>query len=178
MCGRFTLTWDELRWVAERLASMMRVTLPPAIGRGFNLAPTDHTSSSLRSSNAGRRSPLAGAWSTAEQETTAARVSASTPKRRPSTSGPRSGKPSGSGRGVVPGDGFYEWPGPKTKRQPLWIHPQAGGLILFARLYETWYPKRDMPEVTFTVVTCEANALIAEVHDRMPVILDERAAED
>jgi putative SOS response-associated peptidase YedK len=50
--------------------------------------------------------------------------------------------------------------------------------MLFAGLYETWYPKRDLPEVTFTIVTCEANALIGEVHDRMPVILDERAAED
>jgi len=27
-------------------------------------------------------------------------------------------------------------------------------------------------------VTCAANAVIAEIHDRMPVVLDERAAED
>jgi putative SOS response-associated peptidase YedK len=32
--------------------------------------------------------------------------------------------------------------------------------------------------VTFTIVTCAPNAAIAEIHDRMPVILDERAAED
>ena len=50
--------------------------------------------------------------------------------------------------------------------------------MVFAGLYETWFPKRDQPEVTFTIVTCEANTLIHEVHDRMPAILDERAAED
>jgi putative SOS response-associated peptidase YedK len=32
--------------------------------------------------------------------------------------------------------------------------------------------------VTFTIVTCAANAAIAEIHDRMPIVLDERAAED
>ena len=68
--------------------------------------------------------------------------------------------------------------GPKGKRQPLWIHPRAGGLMLFAGLYESWYPEKDQPEVTFTIVTCAANAAIAEIHDRMPVVLDERAAED
>jgi putative SOS response-associated peptidase YedK len=49
---------------------------------------------------------------------------------------------------------------------------------LFAGLYEPWYPQKDRPELTFTIVTCAANTLIAAIHDRMPVVLDERAAED
>jgi putative SOS response-associated peptidase YedK len=49
---------------------------------------------------------------------------------------------------------------------------------LFAGLYESWYPQKDRPELTFTIVTCAANTLIAAIHDRMPVVLDERAAED
>ena len=50
--------------------------------------------------------------------------------------------------------------------------------MLFAGLYESWYPEKKRPEVTFTIVTCAANAAIAEIHDRMPVGLDERAADD
>ena len=50
--------------------------------------------------------------------------------------------------------------------------------MLFAGLYESWYPERNKPEVTFTIVTFGANAVIGEIHDRMPVILHERAAED
>ena len=50
--------------------------------------------------------------------------------------------------------------------------------MLFAGLYESWYPEKARSEVTFTIVTCAANATIAEIHDRMPVVLDERAAED
>jgi putative SOS response-associated peptidase YedK len=72
----------------------------------------------------------------------------------------------------------HEWTGPKGKRQPLWIRPRAGGVILFAGLYKSRYPERNHPEVTFTIVTCTASATIAEIHDRMPVVLDERAAED
>jgi putative SOS response-associated peptidase YedK len=49
---------------------------------------------------------------------------------------------------------------------------------LFASLYESWYPERDRPELTFIIVTRTANALTAAIHDRMPVVLDERAAED
>ena len=50
--------------------------------------------------------------------------------------------------------------------------------MLFAGLYESWYPERNQPEVTFTIVTCAANAVIAKIHDHLPVVLDERVAED
>jgi len=31
---------------------------------------------------------------------------------------------------------------------------------------------------TFTIITCQANALIFTIHDRMPLVLDDGAAED
>jgi putative SOS response-associated peptidase YedK len=66
----------------------------------------------------------------------------------------------------------------KSNRRPLWIHPRNGGLVLFAGLYGSWHPEPNLSELTFTIVTCAADDLIREIHDRMPVILDERAAED
>ena len=81
-------------------------------------------------------------------------------------------------RCVVPADGFYEWRGPKTQREPVWLHPAAGGLLLFAGLYESWQPKPGEWQRTFTIITTIANAVLQPIHDRMPVILDERAAED
>src|SRR5713101_7990177 len=68
-------------------------------------------------------------------------------------------------RCVVPADGLYQWTGPKGQRPPLWIHPRDRGLMLFAGLYESWYPERNQPEVTFTIVTCAANGVIGEIHD-------------
>ena len=51
-------------------------------------------------------------------------------------------------------------------------------MILFAGLFETWHPEPDADEITFTIITTDANALIAPVHDRMPVILPEEAVDD
>ena len=81
-------------------------------------------------------------------------------------------------RCVIPADGFYEWTGPKGRRTPWWIHPRDGGLILFAGLYEAWFPAPGKPETTFTIITCPPNDTIARIHNRMPVILDDRAADD
>lgn len=74
-------------------------------------------------------------------------------------------------RCIVPADGFFEWTGPKTARLPLWFHRPDGGLLYFAGLYESWRPKPGEWQRTFTIVTTGANALLAPVHDRMPVIL-------
>jgi len=81
-------------------------------------------------------------------------------------------------RCVIPAGGFYEWRGPKTQREPVWIHPADGALLLFAGLYDSWQAKPSEWQRTFTIITTSANGLIRPIHDRMPVILDERAAED
>jgi putative SOS response-associated peptidase YedK len=81
-------------------------------------------------------------------------------------------------RCVVPADGFYEWTGPKSARRPMWIHRADGKLMLFAGLYEDWFPEKARLETTFTIITCEPNAVIQPIHNRMPVILDNRAADD
>ncbi len=80
-------------------------------------------------------------------------------------------------RCLVPADGFYEWTGPKDKRRPLWFHRSDGELLLFAGLYEAWFPEPDQPELTFTIITTDANPFMAPVHKRMPVIVPDEAAD-
>jgi putative SOS response-associated peptidase YedK len=81
-------------------------------------------------------------------------------------------------RCVVPADGFYEWRGPKARREPLWIHRADGGLLLFAGLYEAWQHAPGEWQTTFTIITTSANRRLEPIHNRMPVILDEAAADD
>lgn len=71
-------------------------------------------------------------------------------------------------RCIVPGDGFFEWTGPAERRQPIWFHSPSGGLLLMAGLCA---PGRD-GQPAFVVLTTDANALVRQAHDRMPVILD------
>lgn len=78
-------------------------------------------------------------------------------------------------RCIVPADGFYEWkkvPGQKHK-QPFFIHRADGEPMAFAGLWEVWRPK-DRPDEELrscTIITGPANEAVAEVHDRMPVVL-------
>ena len=81
-------------------------------------------------------------------------------------------------RCVVPADGFFEWTGPKTARQPTWFHREDSALILFAGLYEAWQKEHGVWQTTFTILTTSANALLESYHDRMPVILADRDADD
>ena len=76
-------------------------------------------------------------------------------------------------RCVAPVDGFYEWRGPRGKRQPLWFHRPDEGLLLLAGLWEVWHLTPDHEETTFTILTTAANALVAPIHDRMPVVLSD-----
>ena len=78
----------------------------------------------------------------------------------------------------MPADGFFEWTGPKKARRPIWFHNPDGRLLYFAGLYASWQPEPDVWERTFTIITTNANAVVADVHDRMPVILAPEQAEE
>jgi putative SOS response-associated peptidase YedK len=178
MCGRFTLTWDPWRRVADRLGLVADAELAGGYRPRWNIAPTDEhlivTSRFERRIAQRARWGLVNRWARdAKRAAQAINAKAETLDKLPSFREAFLQR-----RCVIPADGFYEWTGPKERRQPFWIHPPSGGLILFAGLYESWYPEPKRGALTFTIVTCAANALIGTIHDRMPVILDERGAED
>jgi putative SOS response-associated peptidase YedK len=82
-------------------------------------------------------------------------------------------------RCIIPATGFYEWrkvPGAKTK-QPFFIHDPDGVPYAFAGLWEVWRgPERDQePLRSCTIITTDANEPMAQIHDRMPVILPKEA---
>ena len=83
-------------------------------------------------------------------------------------------------RCLVPADGFYEWTGPRGKRQPRSVNRAYGHPLALAGLWESHAEYGP----TFTIITTAANAYMATFHHRMPAILDPRdwdaclAAED
>lgn len=75
-------------------------------------------------------------------------------------------------RCLVPADGFYEWMAlDRGGKQPMRIAMKNGQPFAFAGLTERWLAPDGEPLDTCTIVTTGANALLAPVHDRMPVIL-------
>jgi putative SOS response-associated peptidase YedK len=74
-------------------------------------------------------------------------------------------------RCLIPADGFYEWTGPKGQRRPYYLRPEPPHLFAFAGLYESWSEPEGGVIDTATILTCEPNATVAPLHNRMPVIL-------
>jgi len=79
-------------------------------------------------------------------------------------------------RCLVPLNAFFEWSGEKGHRIKWRIRLKDKPLFALAGLWEWWRdPATQQGLETYTIVTTEANAAIATLHDRMPVIVEESA---
>jgi len=75
-------------------------------------------------------------------------------------------------RCLIPADGFYEWQQEGGRKQPVYIHMKDGEPFAFAGLWEHWEKPGQEPIDSCVILTTEPNELLAQVHNRMPVILD------
>ncbi|HEY0835337.1 MAG TPA: SOS response-associated peptidase [Azospirillum sp.] len=79
-------------------------------------------------------------------------------------------------RCLVPADGFYEWKTAGKRKQPYLIRRADGRPLAFAGLWERWPGPKGaplpQPLETVTIVTTAAGGVVADLHERMPVMLD------
>jgi len=78
-------------------------------------------------------------------------------------------------RCLVLADGFYEWKKDGTSKTPMYIQLQDGRPFAFAGLWEEWHAPDGGLIKSCTIITTEPNALLATIHNRMPVILPPEA---
>ncbi len=78
-------------------------------------------------------------------------------------------------RCAVAADGFYEWKKLARGKQPYLVRLAGDRPFAFAGLWEAWRGPDGVSIETCAIVTTTANALVARVHDRMPVILTDAA---
>ncbi|WP_339243261.1 SOS response-associated peptidase [Paenibacillus sp. FSL F4-0243] len=76
-----------------------------------------------------------------------------------------------SRRCIIPSDGFYEWKVQGSSKQPMRIMMRDGGIFSMAGLYDIWMDPEGNKLSTCTIITTTPNELMAEIHNRMPVIL-------
>ena len=84
-------------------------------------------------------------------------------------------KPLRERRCLILADGFYEWKREGTRKQPYYIKLQNGDPFAFAGLWDRWQSANGQFLETCTILTTPPNALVAPIHDRMPVILPSSA---
>jgi putative SOS response-associated peptidase YedK len=77
-------------------------------------------------------------------------------------------------RCLLPVDNFFEWKASKGQKakQPFAIALKSGEPFALAGIWENWQkPGSEEWVRTFAVITTTANELVADIHDRMPVII-------
>ena len=76
-------------------------------------------------------------------------------------------------RCLIPADAFYEWQSTPNGKQPFAFRRRDGQPMTLAGLWEQWTDPSSGERVeSATIIVTQANATIAAVHDRMPVLLE------
>jgi putative SOS response-associated peptidase YedK len=89
------------------------------------------------------------------------------------TSKPSFREPLKKRRCIILADGFFEWKSVERSKTPYFIHMKSGEPFAVACLWDYWTDKEAGESITSsTIITTDANPLVAEFHDRMPVILE------
>jgi len=172
MCGRFTQERPASE-LAEIFGAEPLVVDP---GGHYNVAPTDEAMVVVQREE--RRAVTAYHWGLIPHWATEAKVGSRMINARAETitASPAFRDAFARKRCLVPVDSFYEWKREGTVRQPYRIVRRDGGPLALAGLWAGWKdPATGAVRRTFTIVTTTPNEAIADLHDRMPVIVTEDA---
>ena len=166
MCGRFIQCTS-----GEALAERFHLPIIPDLTPRYNVAPSQSVGV-IRVTHAGHREFVALRWGLVPAWSPEPRTAYSTFNARAETV---ADKPTyrhafRRRRCLIPADGFYEWRTVGKRKQPYCIAPTDGQPFAFAGLWERWERDETVVE-SCTIVVTTANATIAPLHDRMPVIL-------
>ena len=175
MCGRFTSSQRR-----ETIAERFQVGVPEGYRERYNLAPAQPAL--IVREREGEREALMARWGLLPHWAKDDRIAYKLINARGET---LAAKPAfrsllGRHRCLVVADGFYEWRvGPDGKKEPIHFRLEGGAPFAFAGL---WTSRTDPTSgelvESCTIVTTRPNALVAPVHDRMPVILTGELEQD
>jgi putative SOS response-associated peptidase YedK len=167
MCGRYTLVTPAKKLAEEFSLDASSVDLPP----NYNVAPTQGVAAVLSEGGERRleilRWGLIPPWADDPQiGSRMVNARAETAPEKPSFR-----RAFRERRCLIPSDGFYEWKRTNGSKQPYYIHMKDERPFAFAGLWESWNDNGGPAIRSCTILTTGPNALVAGVHDRMPVIL-------
>jgi putative SOS response-associated peptidase YedK len=174
MCGRFTvkMTWAEI--VALYLLTLDRPphNLPPR----YNVCPTDPID--VVTEQDGKRDFTRMRWGLVPRwwSKTIKDVKMATFNARVETveTKPFFREAFKRTRCLIPASGYYEWRNAPGGKQPYYFTRADGKPITFAGLWDEWKERATGETLkSCTMIITAPNDFVAEVHDRMPVILDQ-----
>src|SRR3984893_17030909 len=177
MCGRATykLTWEEI-------VALYQLTLdfpaPHNFRPRFNVCPTTTIDAIVaedgeRELIRARWGLIPGWWSKPLKELKLATFNAraETVAEKPMFRSAFKRK-----RCLIPVSGYYEWQDTPGGKQPWYFTAREGAPALtIAGLWDEWTDKETLKRLkSCTMIITQPNKFVAEVHDRMPVLLTEK----
>ncbi len=169
MCGRFAFFSPH-----EAIAQLFGLDDAPAVEPRYNIAPTQFIATVRHDEAATRRLAmlywgLVPSW--AKERSIGVRMinaRAETVSEKPSFRSAFKRR-----RCLVLADGYYEWQAKPAGKQPYFIRMRSGRPFAMAGLWEAWHEgEGNEPLESSAIITTDANASLAPVHNRMPVILE------
>lgn len=173
MCGRFVqaIKHDQL----QKLAQELRVQITQdQLELSYNVAPT-HTVMAIVPKAQIRytgffRWGLVPSWMQELPKTALINVRAETISVKASFKASFIRR-----RAIVPVNGFYEWR--YTDKTPHYIHSAEDELLYLGAIYDVWESADGSYLPSLGIITTEANAFMAKLHQRMPLILEGAAVQ-
>lgn len=178
MCGRVRLASD---WSEIKIRLKFDAAAPaPNYERNYNLPPTGRMLTAVRD-DAGRRMPRMMRWGLVPHWAKDEKIAYSTFNARAEEFTTKPAFRDAWKRGqrcLIVTDGFYEWKkldATGKLKQAYAIGPAAADAsMIMAGLWATWRNPANGEEVpSCTILTCAPNPTMAELHNRMPVVLGE-----
>ncbi|HZD52122.1 MAG TPA: SOS response-associated peptidase [Woeseiaceae bacterium] len=168
MCGRFAFYSSS-----EAAAALFRAQVVATVDPRYNIAPSENVAA-IREPSSGRRELVTLRWGLVPYWAKDPSIGHRLINARAESAAekPAYREAFRKRRCLVLADGFYEWrPGPGGKI-PWFVSLANGEPFAFAGLWERWRDRGTGEALeTATIVTTAAQGFIAELHDRMPVVL-------
>lgn len=176
MCGRFTLHLPP-----PILASSFRLDEVPDVSPSYNIAPAEESLVVGENPKTDRRTGVSMTWGLVPhwaenpEDFTANLINAraETVDEKPAFRDSFRNR-----RCVVPASGFYEWKSTDSGKTPYYVYPENEDCFGFAGVWDRWTDESgERSLTTFSILTTSPNRTMSDVHDRMPLILDEENRE-
>lgn len=167
MCGRFSLT-TELDALLERF--QIEQTTIEGYEPRFNIAPSQQIPAVIRAGHKNRIGTLR--WGLVPFWAKNVSIASKLINARSETADKKASFKHAlkKRRCLILSDGFYEWKQTENRKVPMRIQVRKGEPFAMAGLWEKWDDGQRI-HYTCTILTTEANELMEEIHNRMPVIL-------
>ncbi len=169
MCGRYSLAVSDEELIEHvKLEYDIQDLIPELVLPRYNIAPGQKVLAIINDGNKNKLGYLTWGYPVGTQDISHPMINAKaeTIEEKPSFA-PAFQKR----RCLILANGFYEWKREGSRKVPMHICMKTGEIFAFAGVWTPYLNNAGQKEYGCAIITTTPNALMEEIHHRMPVII-------